>query len=81
MRSKPSIPIRYRTSSSNGEVYHLSLASYKESSSENFPAVFIAGDDQSAPAAIKTARIASSGEEIPVAQKGPIGPAMRRLCK
>lgn len=54
-------------------MYHLSLVSRKKSSVEILLTVFVAGDDQSAPEAIKTTRFASFGEEIPVAQKGVIG--------
>ncbi len=74
-RSKPSIPIRYRTFSTNLDagVYTLAVTPDKECSADAHLIVSTVGDDQKAPAEIKRARFAS-GEEIPVCEPGIIGP-------
>lgn len=74
-QSKPSIPIRYRTFSTNVDagVYTLALAPEKTVPGDAHIAVSVVGDDQRARAEIKKARF-SSGEDIPIAEPGVIGP-------
>lgn len=77
--SKPSIPIHYRTFSTNVDagVYTLAVASQKRESATAHVAVFVVGDDQRVPAEIKKARFAS-GEDILIAEPGVLGPLKLR---
>lgn len=76
-QSKPSIPIRYRTFSTNVDagVYTLAVAAEKDTPGDALVAVSVVGDDQRARAEIKKARFAS-GEDIPIVESelGVLGP-------
>jgi len=73
--SKPAIPIRYRTfvqDSATG-VYTVTVAPEKQPTTDAMLAISTVGDDQKAPAEIKSARLASGGD-IPVPETGILGP-------
>ena len=75
VQSKPSIPIRYRTFARNADagVYNLAVATQMPKGVEALLTVSTVGDDQKAPAEIKSARHAT-GEALPLAGLGRIGP-------
>ena len=73
-QSKPSIPIRYRSFSTNPDagVYALTVTSKKGASKASL-VVWTVGDDQKASAEISKARLASGGD-IPISDDGSLGP-------
>jgi len=73
--AKPSIPIRYRTyaQDSTTGVYTVTVASEEQTSDDVMLVISTVGDDQKAPAEIKSARF-STGGDIPIAQAGVLGP-------
>ena len=79
IQSKPAVPIRYRTFSSNSEagVYILTAAPLIEADQDARILVWTIGDDQRVPAEIKKARLVS-GEEIAICGPGALGPMMLR---
>lgn len=74
-QSKPSIPIHYRTFSTNAEagVYMLAVVVDKDVLCESHLKVCVVGDDQRSPAEIKKARL-PSGEDVPICETGILGP-------
>lgn len=73
--SKPSIPIRFRTYTQDSAtgVYTVTVVPDQQPSGEAMLAISTVGDDQKAPAEIESARLAS-GQDIPVAEAGILGP-------
>jgi len=73
--SKPSIPIRYRTFAQDSAtgVYTVTVVPERQPATDAMLVISTVGDDQKAPAEIKSARLAS-GEDIHVAQTGVLGP-------
>ncbi|HZS56885.1 MAG TPA: hypothetical protein VFA65_20940, partial [Bryobacteraceae bacterium] len=75
VHSKPSIPIRYRTYAQDTAtgVYSVTVVPERESKTDAMLVISTVGDDQTAPAEIKSARFAAGGD-IPLAEAGVIGP-------
>lgn len=75
VQSKPAIPIRYRTFACNADagVYSLTVSTERPKGGEALLTVSTVGDDQKAPAEIKSAR-RTTGEALPLAGPGMIGP-------
>jgi hypothetical protein len=73
--SKPAIAIRYRTYAQDTAtgVYTVTVAPEQQPATDAMLIISTVGDDQKAPAEIKSARLAS-GEEIPVPKTGIVGP-------
>jgi hypothetical protein len=74
---KPALPVRYRTFAKNIEsgVYSLLVSLDEQGSQSVNLLVSTVGDDQKAPADIRTARM-EDGTAIPVAGPGVIGPIL-----
>jgi hypothetical protein len=73
--SKPAIPIRYRTFAQDSAtgVYTVTVVPEKQPTTDAMLVISTVGDDQKAPAEIKSARLASGGD-IPVPETGILGP-------
>jgi len=73
--SKPSIPIRYRTYAQDSAtgVYTVTVVPEQQPATDAMLVISTVGDDQKAPAEIKSARLASGGD-IGVQKTGLIGP-------
>jgi len=79
--SKPSIPIRYRTYAQNSAtgVYTVTVIPEQQPDSDAMLVISTVGDDQKAPAEIKSARL-SSGGDIAVSGIGILGPLKLTNC-
>jgi hypothetical protein len=75
VHSKPAIPIRYRTYTQDATtgVYTVTVVPDQEPKTDAMLVISTVGDDQKAPAEIKSARLATGGE-IPLAETGVLGP-------
>jgi hypothetical protein len=73
--SKPSIPIHYRTYApdSTTGVYTITIVPEQQEATDAMLVISTVGDDQKAPAEIKSARFANGGD-IAVAETGVLGP-------
>lgn len=72
---KPAVPIRYRTFAQDYAtgVYTATVVCEQQTNGETMLAISTVGDDQKAPAEIKSARLVS-GADIPVTGTGILGP-------
>ncbi len=73
--SKPSIPIRYRTYAQDSAtgVYNVTIVPEQQPTTDAMLLISTVGDDQKAPAEIKSARLANGGN-IAVPETGVLGP-------
>jgi hypothetical protein len=75
MQSKPAIPVNYRVFAidNSASAYRLTIKSQKSKTSDAYLVVCAIGDDAKVPAPVKSAAL-SSGECLPIAATGVIGP-------
>jgi hypothetical protein len=75
VHSKPAIPVRYRTYTQDPAtgVYSVTVVPEQQPTADAMLVITTVGDDQKAPAEIKSARL-TSGADIPVAETGKLGP-------